>query len=533
MNIAQLLRARWRARRMAAGAGVAVDAAGAAGAEAGAEPEISAQAWLIVLTATLSAAAYGFTWNAVTVALPHMMGSFAATPDQISWIMIAFIVGSAVATASAGWFANRFGKRRVFLVAGAGFAVSLLGCALADSLAGAVFWRFCQGITGAAMLPISQIIAVNAFPPERYTKATSYWAIGFIGANVMSPAIGGFLIEAGGWPAVFLIPIPFALLFVVLGLVTLPDDDHTPEPMDWVGFASLILGLGLLQVGLARGERLGWLDSPSVLALLGGAAAFFWIFMVHTASAVRPFIPPSLFANRNFALGVLFVLTMGGIMYLPMFFLPLLLAQVAGYPPAVMGLALAGRGVGSLVGLLFQSHWGDRIDPRWLLTFGCLILVTSTGMMSRWSVDVVFGAVFLTSAIYGASASFTWGPLNKIALSRLPKAQQNIGFSVFYLAFEIGGAIGTAVFVTVHTHLAQSAHALLTRHVHAFNEAFDYVTGQGWGGRVWDLDKTGDLAALAAEIGRQSQLMAHTNIFLLIAVIFTAMIPVILIFRRT
>lgn len=525
MNIIQVLRARGQTPRLAHAPHRPDDAPAPGG-------KISVQAWLIVATMSLSAAAYGFTWNVVTVALPHMMGSFAATPDQISWVMIAFIVGSAVATASAGWFANRFGKRRVFLTAGAGFGIALLGCAFADSLTGAVFWRFCQGITGAAMLPISQIIAVNALPPERYSRATSLWAVGFIGANVVSPAIGGFLIEAGGWQAVFLIPIPFTILFFVMGLATLPSDDHTPEPMDWIGFASLIAGLGLMQIGLARGERLGWLESASVMALLGGSAAMFWIFLVHTFAAARPFIPPALFKDRNFTLGIVFVLTMGGIMYLPMFFLPLLLAQVAGYPPAVMGLALAGRGIGSLIGLIIQSRWGDSLDQRLLLVGGCLVLIVSTVLMSRWSVDVVFEAVFITSAIYGLSAAMTWGPLNRLSLSKLPKRQQNVGFSVFYLAFEIGGAIGTAVFVTVHTHLAQSAYALLSRHVHMFNEAFDYVTGPGFGGQAWDLEVAADLAALAAEIARQAQLMAHTNIFLLIAVIFTALIPSVLLFRK-
>jgi len=486
------------------------------------------RAWAIVATATISGAAYGFTWNVVTVALPHMMGAFGATPDQISWVMIAFIVGSALSTASTGWFANRFGKRRVFLWAGVAFGISLAGCAFAETLYVAVFWRFLQGISGAAMLPIGQAIAVNAFPPEKYSRATSLWAIGFVTSNVISPSIGGFLVDWYGWWMVFLVAVPVTLVFVIMGAIVVPDEDRNPSPMDWLGFGSLILGLGLLQIGLAQGERFGWLESPAVMALLAGAAGAFWVFLVHIVRSSNPFIPPALFLDRNFSLGFLFVLTMGGVMYLPMFFLPLMLDRVAGFPAIAIGMAMASRGIGSVLGLVFQSRYGDRMDPRPLLAVGCAIVVLSSWLMSQWSVDVTFEAVAIASAIYGLSAALTWGPLNRMTLSNVPKHLQNMAFPLFYLAFEIGGAIGTAIFVTVHTHMAGTVYALLGQNVTLFNENFSYLERN----EVWDRRDTGDLTVIADEVARQAEMIAHTNVFLLIAIIFSAMILLIPLFRR-
>ena len=142
---------------------------------------------LTVLCATLGTAIYSFTWNSVTVALPHMQGAFSATTDQITWVMIAFVIGSAMTTAAVGWFSARFGRKRVFLGAIAGYTATLVGCGLAATLEEAVAWRFLQGTFGAALIPVGQAIAVNAFPKDRHGQATSLWALGFVSANVVAP----------------------------------------------------------------------------------------------------------------------------------------------------------------------------------------------------------------------------------------------------------------------------------------------------------------------------------------------------------
>ena len=173
-------------------------------------PAIEPRAYLVVLVATLATAAYAFMWNSVTVALPHMMGAFAATTDQITWVMIAYIVGSASSTASVGGWGGRVGRRRVFLVAIAGFAVSQLGCGMATTLEGEVMWRLVQGICGAPLVPLGQILAVNALP-GRHTQATSLWAMGFVVSGVLAPAAAGFIIEDFTWPWIFYVNVPVAI----------------------------------------------------------------------------------------------------------------------------------------------------------------------------------------------------------------------------------------------------------------------------------------------------------------------------------
>ena len=184
---------------------------------------IDSRAIMVVLVATLATAAYAFTWNSVTVALPHMKGSFSATTDQITWVMIAYIVGSAVSTAAVSWFAGRFGRRQVFIFVIAGFTLTQFGCGLSTSLETEVFWRFVQGIMGAPLVPLSQVIAVNAFPKDRYFQATSFWALGFILANVSAPTVAGYLIDLHGWPWVFYITVPVSFFCLIAAIILVPD----------------------------------------------------------------------------------------------------------------------------------------------------------------------------------------------------------------------------------------------------------------------------------------------------------------------
>jgi DHA2 family multidrug resistance protein len=490
---------------------------------------IQPRAYLIVFVATLSTAAYAFMWNSVTVALPHMMGAFAATTDQITWVIIAYIVGSAAATASVGWFTDRFGRRRVFLIAIAGFAVSQLGCGMATSLEGEVFWRMIQGLSGAPLVPLGQILAVNALP-GRHTQATSLWAIGFIAANVISPTLAGYLIDWYGWPWIFYASIPVTLTCLLAAYFFIPKTRHTARSMDWFGFFSLIVGLGVLQLMLARGERLDWFDSPEIVVELMIAGILLYLFAVHTRFAKSPFIARELFLNWNFMLGMVFVFMVGCVLYLPMILLPLQLEQLAGYPPDAVGELMMARGVGTVISLSLMSQLRDRVDLRWLMLIGLTVTGFAIWSMSTWSAEVSPQHVMISNFIMGAATGFIWAPMNTMTLSHLPKHTQDQGFALFYLVFDVGNAIGTAGFIAMHTRHSQIGHALLSEHVSPFRDAIrsSVMEGGNWGRRSLE-----NLMSLENEINRQALAVAYNNSYFVAALVLAAMIPLILLYRKS
>ena len=482
---------------------------------------------LTVLCATFATAIYAFTWNSVTVALPHMQGRFSATTDQIAWVMIAFIIGSAAMTASIGWVSDRFGRRPVFMSAIVGYTITLAGCGAAATLEQEIAWRFVQGVFGAALLPLGQVIAVNAFPKERYVQATSLWALGFVSANVFAPAVAGVIVEEFGWPWIFYLPIPVSVAVLAASWVLVPHAPKNVRPMPWTGFLALIVGVSVLQLMLARGERLDWFESPEIVLETALALVALYIFVVHSVGSRQPFFSRGLFVNRDFVTGQAFAFVVGGVMFLPVLLLPLMLQQVAGYSAADTGYLMLSRGAGSMLGLLMVSLIRGRGDPRLVLLFGIAISACATWSMSQWTADVRPWNVVWTSFLHGLAAGPIFTPLNTLTLSRLKGRVQDQGFAFFYLSFEVGSAIGTAAIVGAHARLSQINHSVLAEHVSPLREGLRAAPLSG----PWALGDAGGLAALQGEISRQAAMIAYNNSFLLVALALAAMIPMIALFR--
>ena len=489
---------------------------------------IGARAMLIAFCVTLGTWTYGFTWNSVGVALPHMQGTFSATTDQISWIMIGFVIGSAIMTASIGWLSTRFGRREVYLAALAFYTVTLFGCSQATTLNEAVIWRVLQGFSGAPLIPLGQSIAVNAFPPGRHSQATSLWALGFVTGNVVAPTLAGILIEEFSWPWIFYVNIPVGVLVFVAAWFLIPKSAKSPVPLDWFGFTTLILGVGMLQLMLARGERLDWFESREIVieALVAGLSLY--LFLAHSLTAKRPFIDLSLFLDRNFALGQFFIFLVGVFLYLPLLLLPLLLQQVAGYPAVETGYLLMPRGIGSVLGLLIMSQVRDRVDPRPILCFGLVLAAVPTWEMAHWTAEVRPWDVIWTNFLHGCSAGAIWAPLNTLTLSRLDKRVQDQGFALFYLNFDIGSAIGTAAIIGLHARHSQINHALLSEHINPFNELLRSERLP----EIWEMAESRGLAALDNEVSRQAVVIAYNNSFLVTAIVIALLIPLVLVFRH-
>jgi len=483
---------------------------------------------LLVFFATLGTMAYDVTWTIVSVALPHMQGTFSTTPDQIAWVLIGFMLGSATATASVGWFSNRFGRKSIFLLATAGYTVTLIGCGLSGSLFEAAFWRFMQGLLGAPLIPLGQTIVVDAFPKHLHGKATSIWGIGVMLGSVAGPIIGGFVLEDYSWPWVFYITVPVGIVAFIGSWIFVPNSKpDKSEPFDWFGFLSLVLGAGLLQLALARGEREDWFESTEVIIEFAASALFLYLFAVHTIFAKRPFVSRALFVDRNFMIGMLFVAIIGSIIVLPNFLLPLLLQQIAGYPPTETGWMMMYRGAGVLLGLLIVGQVAERFPPRTLIVTGLIVMAVPAVFMAQWTVELPTYEVAWTNFVQGLGGAFIWVPISTLALSHLGGRVQDQGYALFYLFFELGSSVGVALIVGKHLRDSQTNHAVLTEHINPFNELLRYGDME----RLVSTSDAASLAAIEAEITVQSTMIAYNNAFFATFVMMAALIPVLWMFK--
>jgi DHA2 family multidrug resistance protein len=487
----------------------------------------SVNRWPTAICATLGTWSYSFTWNTVSVALPDMKGAFSATNDQIAWVMIAFIVGSAAMTASIGWLSSRFGRKQLFLFAIAGFTISLIGCGSATTIEEEVVWRFFQGVSGAPLIALGQIITVNSFPPDRYSMATSFWALGFVSGNVIAPYAGGLLIDQYDWPWVFYINLPICIGVFIAGIVLIPNTAKTPRKLDWFGLLTLVVGVSLLQVMLARGERLDWFDSNEIILTSAFAITLIYLFVTHTVIGRDTFIDRSLFRDFNFSLGQVVIFVVGGAIYMPLLLLPLMLAQIGGYPPLEVGSLLFARGIGSVISLIILSQIRDRMDPRPLIVLGLLLNIIPAWEMAHWSPEILPWDVQWTNFLSGVGTSCIWAPLNRMVLARLKGKYQDQGFAMFYLNFDIGYAIGTSLIIGLYTRFLQINHALLSENITPFNEMLRYPSVVN----AWSIHEMDGLAGLQSEVARQAAMIAYNNSFMACAIAMIILLPVVYLFN--
>ena len=157
------------------------------------------------------------------VALPYMQGTLSASQDQVNWVLTSYIVAAAIMTAPVGWVANRFGRKKVFIVCSAGFTVASVMCGLAQDITQMVLFRLLQGVFGAALVPLSQAVMLDSYALHERAKAMSIWGMGVMLGPIMGPSLGAWLTETYSWHWVFFVNIPFGIV-TVAGLVVFMDE---------------------------------------------------------------------------------------------------------------------------------------------------------------------------------------------------------------------------------------------------------------------------------------------------------------------
>ncbi len=226
------------------------------------------------------------------VALPYMQGSLSASQDQINWVLTSYIVAAAIMTAPVGWIANRFGRKRIFIICSGGFTIASVMCGLAQDIDQMVLFRLLQGMFGAALVPLSQAVMLDTYALHERAKAMSIWGMGVMMGPIMGPSLGAWLTETYSWHWVFFVNMPFGIV-TVLGLMVFMDETRADRELrfDWFGFAALAIGIGSMQVALDRGEQLGWLESNEIIAEIIVSVVGFYYFFAHsltTDEAVHP-----------------------------------------------------------------------------------------------------------------------------------------------------------------------------------------------------------------------------------------------------
>jgi DHA2 family multidrug resistance protein len=280
----------------------------------------------------------------VNVALPNMAGQLDATPDNISWVLTSYLIASAIFMPLTGYLTDRLGQRRYLLISIAGFVIFSALCGMAVSLFQMVLFRFLQGIFGASLVPLSQSIMLQIFPGEQRGKAMAIWSMGVMVAPILGPTLGGWLTEDVSWRWTFYINLPVGILSFLLAIRYVSDTVPRERRMDWMGFASLSLAIGALQLVLDRGNQDDWFSSQmlTAAALIGAISFLFFIVYAWTGKH-HPLFDLRIFSDRNFLFASLIMTAIGIGFFGGMLLQSLFLQNFLGYPTFEAGLYMAAR----------------------------------------------------------------------------------------------------------------------------------------------------------------------------------------------
>jgi DHA2 family multidrug resistance protein len=463
------------------------------------------------------------------VALPHIQGGFAVTQDQITWILTSYIVTSAIAMPLTGWLAGRLGRKRVFLLSVVGFTLASGLCGAAQSLPQIVAFRALQGVCGAALVPLSQAVLLDAFPGEQRGPAMALWGVGVMVGPILGPTLGGYLTDNFDWRWVFYINLPVGVLawFGIFLAVSETPRDRT-RPFDFMGFAMLGLAIGSLQLMLDRGEIKDWFASTEILAEAALAILGAYSFVVHAATSPNPFINAAILKDRNFAASLIFGFVLGLVLLASVALLAPMLQMLMNYPVLTTGLAMAPRGLGTMITMLLCGRLIRRVDARLPMLAGFLITAYSLwDMANSFSLQMDTWTVVSIGFIQGLGLGLVFPPLSVLAFATLPPRLRTEATGISNLARNLGSSIGVSVVTAMLAVNTQIVHARLAAHVTPYNPLLRFPAISG----VWDMQTPAGLSAINEEVTRQSALIAYVDDFRLIMIIVLVALPAIFLMR--
>jgi DHA2 family multidrug resistance protein len=462
------------------------------------------------------------------VALPFMQGSLSTTQDQINWVLTSYIVASAIMTSPLGWGALRFGRKKLFIICAAGFTVASMLCGLAQTIEQMVAFRLLQGVFGAALVPLSQAVMLDIYPPAKRGSAMAIWGMGVMLGPIMGPTLGGWLTDHYSWRWVFFVNLPFGIM-TVLGLTAFMRETAVRKiPFSWVGFLTLSLGIGALQMMLDRGQEQSWFESNEIIVEAILSVTGFYFFFAHAMTTTRPFIPLGIFRDWNFSIAVVFMFLIGIILLGTMALVTPYIQNLMGYPVLSSGELLGARGFGTFFAMMAVGRLLGIVDARILIGIGLVLSTVSLYAMVGWTPDVSARAIAIDSVFQGVGLGLIFVPLNTVAFATLRPEWRTDGAAVWTLIRNLGSSVGISLIIAKLTSNISVFHSQLAEFITPFSDALRMPAAAAM---RFNPHSISSLAAMDGLLTQQAAVMSYSNDFLVMTFVSLAAFPLLMLIR--
>ncbi len=502
--------------------------------------------WLVAIAVMLGATLEVLDTSIVNVSLPHMQGSFSASRDEITWILTSYIVANGIMIPLTGWISARFGRKRYFLWSVVTFVIASGLCGAAASLTQMVIFRVIQGGAGAAMIPSSQAIMMETFPPEEQGLAMSVWGMGLLTSPMLGPTLGGWITYNWNWRWNFYINLPIGIFAAIMVTIFVHDPDHIRKSqararkIDYMGIIYLALGLGLLQIVLDRGQRADWFNSAWVGAFTAVAVIALILLVYRELHFAEPILDLRIMAIPLFDVSVTLILIMMLVVFGMNLLNPLFFQELLGYSPWKSGIAVLPRGFGTLAGMFFIGQISRRAyDTRWFVGLGFVLMACALWSMSHWTLNVGITYVRFAMILSGLGSGLIFPAMSAATLACVSKERMGYAASLYNMMRNTGSAIGISLVTNMLNSQEQTHQAYLTQHFTAFD--------------AWHTDQAGPLmpgaphlhlmngllaqqaqglAMVYQVVQRQASLLAYNDIYRMLALTAALFAPGFLLLKR-
>jgi EmrB/QacA subfamily drug resistance transporter len=388
----------------------------------------------------------------VSVALPTFQREFDVSYARVAWTMTGYTLALATVIPLSGWAADRFGTKRLYMIALALFTIGSALCATADSITELVGYRVLQGLGGGMLMPLGMTIMTRAAGPHRIGRLMAILGIPMLLGPIGGPILGGWLIDVASWHWIFLINVPIGAVALVYALLALPKDSPEPsESFDFLGMLMLSPGLALFLYGVSSLPEVGTVTDPEVWVTMLAGAALVIGFVLYSFKPRHPLLDLRLFRNRSLtvaalSLFVFIIAFMGAGLLFPSYFL-----QVRGESTLAAGLLMAPQGIGAMVTMPIAGMLSDKIPVGRTVPFALVLI--AAGFFTFTQVDADTSYLLLCGSLFvmGLGMGGTMMPIMTSALKTLASQDVARGSTLVNILQQIGGSVGAAVMSVILT----------------------------------------------------------------------------------
>jgi len=481
---------------------------------------------LVLLTFAVSIASFMevLDMTIVNVSIPSIAGSLAVSPSEGTWAISSYMLAAAVVQPLTGWIGRQYGEVRTFVTSALLFVVFSALCGLATSMPMLIAGRLTQGLVSGPKMSVGQALLLRNYPVKLRGLALGLWAMVVIVAPIFGPILGGWITDNLSWPWLFYINVPTGILAaLVIGVVLRRRESKKMKtPIDAIGLALLVIGVGSLQFVLDNGNEKDWFGSIEIIIAAVVAVVAIGFMIPWELTDRHPVVDLHLFRRRNFLVGTTTIaVAYFAFMGVNVVF-PLWLQTTLGYTSTWAGLAVAPVGILALVLAPIIGRNLHRINLRAAASLAFLIFGLNIWWVAGLNETASFSQLALPRLFQGIGIPLFFLPLNQIVMAGVGPAELASAAGLSNFIRTISGSMSTAVSVYLWNTRTDYHHAVLTEHIRPDSNAWLAFQQQLAGRSI-----TGSTAATFTDrlVTQQAMTMAVNDVFYLLAVLFLILIP--------